>query len=150
MSRFGDYLVRFAVILGGYLLACLAGAAMLGVMLFAIGANPPGQNMGNIALPAALAASPFIALFVAYFAFIPSMAVIVLAEWFGWRSWLAYAVGGAFVTLAVSALFASTRADTPAPELLPVMIASGIAAGLVYWMVSGRRAGLWLDRMSAK
>ena len=150
MSRFAAYLIRFAVILGGYLLACLAAAAMLGILAFATGQTAPGDELGPYALPALIGMAPIIAIFVAYFAFLPAILIVALAEWFGWRSWLAYALGGGLVGVAVYVLQSATRGDTPASELLPIMAASGIVAGLAYWLMAGRSAGLWLERLTAR
>ena len=137
-------ILRLVVVLAGYLLACLAASLALGLALLALGGAQPGDDPAVLG-PGMVAAAPFIALFVAYFAFLPSIAIIALAEWFGWRSWLAYAFSGAAIALAVAAMFARTRSEPDAMELLPVMLASGIVAGLVYWLIAGRTSGLALE-----
>lgn len=61
-----------------------------------------------------------------------------------------HALGGGLVGAAVYVLQSATRGDTPASELLPITVASGIVAGLAYWLVAGRSAGLWLERLTAR
>ncbi len=80
-------------------------------------------------------------------AFFPAILVIVIAEGFGWRSALAYAALGGGLALALSYGIHLTGDIADAVNYYPrereVEAASGIAGGLVYWLVAGRGAGAW-------
>ena len=87
---------------------------------------------------------PFTALFVAYFAFVPAVVVMLLAELLGKRDWLFYALAGGFVALVVVGLaYQSGDAGFAYRDpLLPVsIIGSGLVGGIAYWFVTGRFAG---------
>lgn len=94
MNRLVAYLIRFAIILIGYAVAALAASAFLNIMFLAsLGYTP------EHAQPAATASLyfsiPFVALFVAYFAFMPAAVAILVSEILGRRDWLFYALGRA-------------------------------------------------------
>ena len=120
MSRFAAYLVRFAVILFGYAVASLAASAFLNILFLAsLGYTP--EHAQPTATASLYFSIPFIALFVAYFAFMPAAIVILLAEILGRRDWLFYALAGAVVAGFSSALSTMpmtplSRSGTPAPS----------------------------------
>ena len=93
---------------------------------------------------------PFVALFVAYLAFMPAVVVILLVEFFGRRDWLTYAFGGAVVAAVVVGLvwdgeFAGGAQDAAPvgsdPRFILLMLGAGIVAGTAYWACAGRWAG---------
>src|SRR5690606_9314646 len=125
--------------------AALAASAFLHLIVFAWG------GFGRQDAPALVAGSlifsvPFVALFVAYLGFIPSIAVILFAEVTGRRDWLTYAVGGG-VAAAVFVGFAQQARDPDLtvldPGMMAVIVGSGIVGGIAYWQVAGRGAGSW-------
>lgn len=165
MTRILLLIGRLFVILGGYLAAALAASAFLHlVFLGSLGLTAdemPGVVGGTIVF-----SIPFIALFVAYFAFVPAVVVLAIAEFLSRRDWLSYAIGGAAVGIAVAALFwqgglPNARelgiAEPPpdgdlartGPAFLALVIAGGVVGGLTYWLVAGRLAGDWLRRRDA-
>jgi len=80
------------------------------------------------------------------YALVPAMLVIAIAEGFGVRSVIAYAVaGGAGALLLYCG--AGFGPDASAHPFLThegeVIAAAGIAGGLAYWALAGRRAGAW-------
>src|SRR6185295_5971460 len=88
---------------------------------------------------------PFIALFVAYFAFLPAIPAILLSEILGKRDWLYHAISGAVVALVIvvfmrGAADAGNEAITDARFAL-ALIGGGICGGIAYWLVAGRLAG---------
>ena len=96
MSRLIGYLIRFAVILFGYAVASLAASAFLNILFLAsLGYMPEHAN--PTATASLYFSIPFVALFVAYFGFMPAVIVILLAEILGRRDWLFYALAGAVV-----------------------------------------------------
>ena len=100
MSRVLVYLGRFALILAGYAIASLAASAFLHVVtLGSLGFTAdeaPAVLMGSIVF-----SIPFVALFVAYFAFLPAIPAILLSEILGKRDWLYHAISGAVVALVI-------------------------------------------------
>jgi len=80
-------------------------------------------------------------------AMLPGLLVIALAEGLALRSILVYAVLGGALALALSyGLDFAGYIGPPDSHLVrerEVLAASGIAGGLVYWLIAGRRAGIW-------
>src|SRR5690606_11999716 len=117
----------------------LAASAFLHLVFFG------GQDWSQGAQPPDVAGSlifsiPFVALFVASFAFLPSLVVIIFAEILHRRDWPTYAIGGALVGLAVAAFFAQASgqaADSSItdPFSAGAIIGGGIVGGFVYWLV---------------
>jgi hypothetical protein len=145
MSRLVVYLVRFAVILFGYAVASLAASAFLNILFLASLGYTPEQ-----AHPTATASLyfsiPFVALFVAYFAFMPAAIVILVAEVLGRRDWLFYALAGAVVAAAFLGLVDHTGDATFAvtgTSAIMAVIGGGMVGGIFYWFSAGRWAGSW-------
>lgn len=154
-------LVRLVVILVGYAVSCLAVSAFLHLTFIGLQDLSAPETQATIA---ALAFTiPFTAMFVAYFAVLPSAVAIGLAEFFGRRDWLTYALAGALVGLAIAAMFwqaslpiaEGIQFDDPAlvapptrndPPFVALLTGGGIVGGLVYWLTAGRWAGGWRRR----
>jgi hypothetical protein len=155
VSRVLLYLFRFAAILVGYMVAALAASAFLHLLFLGSAGFQPDDNSAVVA-GSLLFSIPFTALFVGYFAFLPSLVMIVLGEILGQRNWLFYALGGAAVGLAVAGLFwqgptdemgrMATDPTFSAPRFVGLMIGGGIVGGLAYWLCAGRWAGGWRNR----
>ena len=81
------------------------------------------------------------------FALIPAMLVIALAEGFRLRSFVFYAFAAGAMALFYQYGWRGGISGPPrafvADHDSEVVAASGIAAGLVYWVLAGRRAGEW-------
>jgi hypothetical protein len=83
--------------------------------------------------------------------FLPALIAVVLAEAFAVRSFLLNIAGSVVLTLIAyqAAGFGHTYEESidQAPSLIPhdlhVAVAAGIVFGVVYWLIAGRRAGLW-------
>jgi hypothetical protein len=147
MSRVGAYLLRCVVILAGYAVASLAASAFLHVVFFAWAGFEP-KDAPALTLASFVFSIPFVALFVAYFAFVPAAAVILVAEVLAKRAWLFYAIGGAVVA-AIFLGFLHEAADpdfevTGAGPMLAV-VGGGIVGGFFYWLSAGRWAGVWYE-----
>jgi hypothetical protein len=75
--------------------------------------------------------------------------MILIAESFSLRSVLVYALAGGVTglscgyTLGFVEYAPRFRIDAPFGTNFELMAAAGIAAGLVYWLIAGRTAGLW-------
>lgn len=132
---------RFFVAMFAFGLACLAAAAVL-VLGAAAPALPAPQDW-----PLLTVFIFTVSAFIAAFAFVPAVVVILVTEVFGLRSVVFYAVAGGVVglfcgyTLGFIEPWPQFRLDTPLNTNFELLAASGIAAGFVYWLVAGRSAG---------
>jgi hypothetical protein len=87
----------------------------------------------------------------AFSAFLPTLIALALAEALSVRSALAYALGGAAIMLlayyGAGLGWSYEESIDRAPPLITrqaeIAVAAGAVFGLVYWMIAGRRAGLW-------
>jgi hypothetical protein len=150
MGRVFVYFARFALILLAYVCASLAASAFLHLMsLGALGLQP--DQTPQFIMGSALFSIPFVALFVAYFAFLPSLPAILVSEALGWRDWLRYAIAGALIALIIIAFFvraAPSSGDAVAePRFWAAMLGGGMVGGITYWLVAGRLAGNWRQRV---
>ncbi|PZV38687.1 hypothetical protein [Mesorhizobium kowhaii] len=150
MSRLIGYLIRFAVILFGYAVASLAASAFLNILFLAsLGYMP--EHTHPTATASLFFSIPFVALFVAYFGFMPAVIVIVLAEILGRRDWLFYALAGAVVAAVFLGLIDHAGDATFAvrnTSAILAVIGSGMVGGIFYWLSAGRWAGSWRDSTS--
>lgn len=146
MGRFVYLVFRLFVILIGYGFASLVASAMLHVLVLPVVGLTPEETRAAVA-SSFLFSVPFIALFVAYFAFFPSVAAIVVGEIMGATSWLFYALSGGVAAFIITG-FIWTHADETNqavgdPRFAAVMLAAGLIGGIAYWLVAGRSAGGW-------
>ena len=145
MRRLIAYLARFAVILVGYLVASLAASAFLNILFLAwLGYTP--EHPEPTATASLYFSVPFVALFVAYFAFMPAAAVILVAEVLGRRDWLFYALGGAVIAVVFLGFvhhIADANFDVTDTNARLAVIGCGMVGGIFYWLTAGRWAGSW-------
>jgi hypothetical protein len=138
-------LVRLFAIAIAYLLACAAAATVLTLgTLSAAGENVAALDVPAVALWWVIGVSATI---MAALAMLPALLVIALTEGFAWRSVIVYGVLGGVLALALGygIDFAGYLGgpDSIVAREREVLAASGIAGGLVYWLVAGRNAGAW-------
>ncbi|MFZ0762666.1 MAG: hypothetical protein WBV83_21095 [Bradyrhizobium sp.] len=137
---------RLFVILFGFLAACfVAGMVVVGAIMFPefsdLGAGPVDPGVLNVILG-------FGFVFVSGFALVPAMVVVAITEAFYIRGALTYAAGGGLVGLAcylglVPFDAEQLRFEGIVRRHLEIMTGAGIVAGVVYWMIAGRNAGVW-------
>jgi hypothetical protein len=162
MTRILTYLGRFFIILVGYAVASLAASAFLNIVFIA-SAGFTAEEMPAMFAGSYIFSIPFIALFVAYFAFIPSVPAILLSEILGKRDWLFYAIAGGIIAVVVLGFFwhaanemyvvsdalilpsepQDTRSAVTDPSLALLVIGAGMCGGIGYWLIAGRTAGGW-------
>lgn len=137
---------RIIVILFAFCVACMVGGtivtfAILFPELSAMDTGIIDPNVINI-----LVGFGFI--FFSGFALVPALIVVVITEAFNIRSVIAYALGGAIVGLAcylglIPYDTTTMTFDGIVRRHLEVMTGAGIVAGLIYWLIAGRKAGAW-------
>jgi hypothetical protein len=139
---------RLFVILFAFLFACLAaGMIVVGAVLYPefsdLSTGPIDQSAINVLLG-------FGFIFISGFALLPALIVVLITEAFYVRGVLTYAVGGALVGAACYLGLipfdpATLQFDGIVRRHLEIMTGAGIVAGLVYWMIAGRTAGMWRE-----
>ncbi|MGE0283385.1 MAG: hypothetical protein AB7P20_22585 [Rhizobiaceae bacterium] len=162
MNRFLIYLGRFALIVAGYALAALVASIALHVLtLPRVGLQQ--EMSGPVVASIMFWSIPFMALIIAYMAFVPSMIAIGLGEALSARGWLYYALAGGLIGFMLAMLFQGSAPDDflaagselevlPPdqsiydPVFLAVLAGSGMFGGLAYWLVTGRTSGGWALR----
>lgn len=164
MGRIFDLIARLLIMLVGYAAAALAASAALHMLTL------PALGFESAEVPAVMAGAaifsvPFVALFVAYFAFLPALAIIAIAELWSLRSWVYHVAGGGLAGFGIAMRFRSLAPEDALtvslqepflapgnsildPRLLMVLILSGMAGGLAYWLIAGHSSGNWKRRSS--
>ncbi|MBA1143934.1 hypothetical protein [Mesorhizobium neociceri] len=143
MSRLIAYLVRFVVILFGYIVASLAASAFLNVLFLASLGYAP-EHAHPTATASLYFSIPFVALFIAYFAFMPAAIVILISEVLSRRDWLFYALAGGVVAAAfLGFVHQNADFDVTEPRAIAAVIGCGMVGGIFYWLSAGRWAGSW-------
>jgi len=138
-------LVRILGMIVAYWLACIAASLVLTVgTLTPVWDDFKPFDLLSIVLWSVVGLG---AVFIGAIAMLPALLVIALAEGLALRSILVYAVLGGALALALTyGLDFAGYIETPDSHLArghEVLAASGIAGGLVYWLIAGRRAGIW-------
>jgi hypothetical protein len=151
VTRIFVYLGRLALILFAYAFASLAASVFLHVAsLGALGFTP--DEAPAVVMRSVVFSVPFVALFVAYFAFLPSLAAILLSEILGKRDWLHYAISGAVVAIVVVAFFriaAESGSDAVTDSRFALgLVGGGMCGGIAYWLLAGRLAGSWRGELN--
>ena len=132
--------VRFFVVTFGFLFGCLGAGAVLVIATLPPGTlEGPFEQIDWLIFWGAILTS---AAFVSVLAFVPAMMIILIAETFALRSLFFYALAGGIGGLLYGLTFPVATA-APFDLTVQITLAAGVAAGLVYWLVAGRTAGLW-------
>jgi hypothetical protein len=137
-------LVRIAMIVFAYVLACIAASLILTIgTLLTLGTLTPDWDdlialgLQSVAFWAVVMVG---AAAIGGIAMMPALLVIALTEGFAWRSSLIYAALGGVLALSLS--YGRDR-ENPLVREREVLAAAGIAGGFVYWLFAGRKAGSW-------
>jgi hypothetical protein len=137
---------RIIVIFFAFLVASFAAGALVVVAIMYPAFSD--LDLGPMDRDVVTVATGFGFVFASGFAFLPALVMALVTEAFSIRSIVFYAAAGALFGLGVYLAF--TRFDPSAMTFigvdrreLEVMTGAGIAAGLVYWAIAGRRAGMW-------
>jgi hypothetical protein len=144
-------LARIIMAFLGYGLACIAASLVLTLGSLAPHWTevmaPFGPNAGAAESIALWSVTGIAAIIIFSVGFLPALLAIALAEGLALRSAVIYGIVGALLALAMGyGLDFAGYIATPEGDLArnrEVFAAAGIAGGLVYWLVAGRRAGMW-------
>jgi hypothetical protein len=132
-------LVRIAMIVLAYILACIAASLILTIGTL----TPEWDDLTALGLQSVAVW----AVVMVGAAVLGGIAMMALTEGFAWRSSLVYAALGGVLALSLSygLDFAGYSGDPENPLVREreVLAAAGIAGGFVYWLFAGRKAGSW-------
>jgi hypothetical protein len=141
LSQITFYIFRFALIVFGFV--CATFAASLFLNLLWLGSSEAIGSEG----PFLYSTVPIFATMIGYSVFIPACILILFAELTAWRDLLFYALGGA--ATAVVIIVWKWRPQTEDIDTFAAILATGVVGGFVYWLVSGRSAGLVMPPRSS-
>ena len=131
---------RVLVVLAAFLAACCVAAFVITFgMLMEWQEILAGTGAGWLTLA-------FFSLIVSAKALLPAMVLIALAEGLRIRSSLFYAVSGGLGFVALYYGLGLAARDVALGRDLEIMAGAGIAAGFVYWLLAGRKAGCWREQ----
>jgi hypothetical protein len=144
-------IARIVMAFLGYGFACVAAALVLTLGSLAPNWNdvmaPLGPQAGTAESIALWSVTGLAAIIIFSVGFLPAMLAIAITEGLALRSAVVYGVIGAALALAMAygldfAGYIATAGGDLARNS-EVFAAAGIAGGLVYWLIAGRRAGAW-------
>lgn len=144
-----SFVGRFFVILFGLIFSYIA----VGIAL-AIGVMAPElvtNNSDPIEKFVFFSMAFFATSFVGASAFVPSIVLVAIAETFDLRSIFYYAIGGGLIAAVawygsdISMELENSTDIAPIVYGLQLVVAAGIIGGFVYWLMAGRKAGVWKD-----
>lgn len=147
MNRLFAYFGRLVVILVGFAAAAFAASLFMNVLMFSA-FDLLAENYGVVSRPGFWVSVVFFTFFSAYQAFVPVCVLILCSEYLGRRDWLFYALAGAgcaLFVLAWSWVDPGAHPATANPGFAAAALAAGMVAGIAYWIVAGRTAGLLLS-----
>jgi uncharacterized membrane-anchored protein YitT (DUF2179 family) len=134
-------LVRFVVVIGGYIVACLGASAFLNILILG-SAGLAAEELRLVASESLVVSIPLVAMLLSYVAFFPSLLAILASEFLGKRDWLFFALAGAVVAAVLIGLDGSYGDEFALdPAFLLAAIGAGMCGGIGYWAVAGRSAG---------
>jgi hypothetical protein len=138
---------RIFVILGGYLGACLGAGFVLNMVFWTAAFVAPDSRSATMPLAIILPGTLFAGGYIAVFALLPTLLVIIYTEFAKVRSAVFYGLAGVagavlgyslYILLFLRGAFDSTILGGG----LLFFAVPGLAGGLIYWRIAGRSAGL--------
>lgn len=125
------------------------GLAIVAAVLFVVAAqwnrfaaavevDPSGEAFIGLAFVGA-----FMLAMLASSMLLPAIAGALVAEAFAIRSWMFHTANGGLSAWVGYTMLADTRSHSQFYNDPLIVVAAGIAAGFVYWLVAGWSAGFW-------
>jgi hypothetical protein len=151
----GRLLLRFILVPLGAVMALAAAGALIAVSQWnafetVLAADPQAQEDYFFAF---VVAGPLLFSLMsswAHYTFVPALAGVLAAEAFAIRSVLFHAGNGAVCALIGWSLTRELREEQHFLSNPTVLVAAGIAAGFVYWLIAGSTAGFWKPLRAAR
>ncbi|MBW3096746.1 hypothetical protein [Pseudohoeflea coraliihabitans] len=143
MGLFGRLLIRFIAIAFAYFISSLVASI---AYIFLTGLVRPDDflRFSSVEMTFTMIVGTFgVAALMGRAALLPALLIIALFEILRRRDWLSHVLGGALLGAGISAVTWIRAEEIPAMTLA-VQIVCGMIAATIYWLIAGRRAGLWL------
>jgi len=137
-------LSRIVVMIVALIVASLAAGVVL-----VIGIIAPDMDSDRVERVSFFVGSFFATGFYGAVAIVPALVLIGLAEALRLRCFMYYGAAGALVAVAsyygcnISVMLENTTDVPPVEHALLLAAAAGIIGGVVYWLITGRKAGGW-------
>ncbi|RUW53150.1 hypothetical protein EOA32_10410 [Mesorhizobium sp. M1A.F.Ca.ET.072.01.1.1] len=148
MAMVGYVLKRILMVLAGYLVAVLVGLVALVPIYAALSSLPNAPSYFELMqfTPVAVLVVPPLGMFVYFLTIVatgmPTLIFALIAEVFSLRSfWLHMLSGGVVATAGFMLLSRDAPHDPERWADLGIIVAAGLVAGFVYWLIAGRDAG---------
>jgi len=145
VDSLGRCLLRFILVPLGYFAAVTAGVLVIlfGSWRFGLAAAMSNSDVETVAVFGFVFAAPVLLVVLLSIMWLPAAIGVLISEAFAIRSWIFHAGNGAVTAWIGWSLFGYID-DSHMPIHQPMtVIAAGLAAGLVYWLVAGWSAGFW-------
>lgn len=145
--------VRIIVVMFALFLAVIAAGITLALGVLA--PDLPGVEEDPVERAMFFVVAFFATGLAGFFAMLPALALIALAEGFRIRMFLYYTVAGAalgwlaYYGSAFGISIEETTDIAPVAHGAELVVASGIVGGFVYWLFAGRNAGRWRTKFNA-
>ena len=134
-------LLRILIVIPlGYVAACAAAGIVFALSLYGFtGESDPAIQ--GIAISFAFA----MAVYAGALAAVPTLAAIVLAEAFAWRSFFFWSLFGGVLGLA-GKVMQDNAEGVHTPGIVALYATAGLVGGAVYWLAAGRLSGLFAPK----
>ncbi|WP_376774827.1 hypothetical protein [Mesorhizobium silamurunense] len=144
----GYVLKRILMVLAGYLVAVLVGLIALVVIYAVLSSLPNAPSYFELMqlTPVAVLVVPPLGMFVYFLTIVvtgmQTLVFALIAEFFSLRSfWLHMLFGGAAAAAGFMLFWPDAPDDPERLADLSIIVAAGLVAGFVYWLIAGRDAG---------
>jgi hypothetical protein len=144
MENLVRLLMRFILIPLGYFAAVVAGTLVILFGSWKLGQVDTATSEGQaFAIFGFVFAAPILLVTLLSTMWMPGSIGILFSEAFAVRSWIFHALNGAVAAWIGWSLFAYVDDTRTAINSPTAVVAAGLAAGLIYWLVAGWSAGFW-------
>ncbi|PBC04754.1 hypothetical protein [Mesorhizobium sp. WSM3860] len=148
MAMVGYVLKRVLMVLAGYLVAVLVGLVALVAIYVVLSSLPNAPSYFELMqfTPVAVLVVPPLGMFVYFLTIVvtgmQTLVFALIAEFFSLRSfWLHVLFGGVAAAAGFMLLWPDAPDDPERWADLGIIVAAGLVAGFVYWLIAGRDAG---------
>jgi hypothetical protein len=148
MDSFLRLILRLIVVPFGGVVAICVGTLVLivahwGALEALARADAASQEEWLIAFAIAGPVLAMLFSMMAFYALVPAVIGVLVAEFFAVRSWIYHALNGGLAAWIGWVLMADARTEYAAFADPKILVAAGLAGGLAYWLVAGWSAGFW-------
>ncbi|MEP1442897.1 MAG: hypothetical protein ABJK39_07795 [Hyphomicrobiales bacterium] len=152
MILFFRVLTRLFVLAFAYILATLAGIATIVAAIWGWQVNyidfasqTPEQDIVNLFAYSTIGIFAYVSIL--YAAATPAAVYGLVTEGLAWRSLTIHVLGGGAIALYLLLIVNSPTTQPPQQDII-ITLAAGFVAGFTYWLIAGRSAGSWRNKVT--